>query len=100
MNTKVYSVESVGVREDKEELNMSVYPFYTKVESSTRKTATGVGARSKNGVLNTHIYQRKCGEITNPVTINQFTEERNGVLKCITRVFYQGELLKEHITDY
>lgn len=79
---------------------MAVYPFYTKVESSSRRTATGVGARSKDGVLNTHIYQREDGGITNPFTINQYTEERDGVLKCITRVFYQGGLIKEHITNY
>ena len=79
---------------------MAIYPFYTKVESSTRKEVTGVGARSKEGVLNTHIYQRENGEAINPFTINQYTETRDGVLKCITRVFYQGGLLKEHITDY
>lgn len=79
---------------------MAVYPFYTKVESSTRKTATGVGARSKDGVLNTHIYQRAKGEITNPITINQYTEERDGVLKCITRVYFQGDILFTHVTDY
>lgn len=79
---------------------MAVYPSYVKVESSSRATVTGVGARSKNGVLNTHIYQRENGGITNPFTINQYTEEQNGVLKCITRVYYQGDLIKEHITNY
>lgn len=79
---------------------MAVYPFYTKVESSSRATVTGVGARSKDGVLNTHIYQREDGAVTNPFTINQYTEERNGVLKCITRVYYLGEVIKEHITNY
>lgn len=79
---------------------MAVYPFYTKVESSSRATATGVGARSKNGVLNTHIYQRENGEITNPFTINQYTEERNGVLYCITKVYYLGEVIKTHETYY
>lgn len=79
---------------------MAVYPFYTKVESSTRATATGVGARSKDGVLNTHIYQRERGEITNPFTINQYTEERNGVLMCITKVYYLGQVIKVHETKY
>lgn len=79
---------------------MAVYPFYTKVESSTKRTATGVGARSKDGVLNTHIYVRERGAITNPFTINQYTEERNGVLYCITKVFYLGQVIKVHETEY
>ena len=79
---------------------MAVYPFYVEVDSSTRKQSTGVGARAKNGSLMTKVYQREKGGITTPFTIQQFTDERDGVLKCITRVYFQGELLKEHITDY
>lgn len=80
---------------------MAVYPFYTKVESSTRKTPTGVGARSKDGVLNTLIYQRDRGEITCPFTVNQYTYTTEmGVLMCRTRVYFLGELLKEYDTEY
>lgn len=79
---------------------MAVYPFYAKVISSTRKTPTGVGARSKNGVLNTLIYQRENGEITCPFTINQYTEERETGLVCITKVYYLGEVIKIHESYY
>lgn len=80
---------------------MAVYPFYTKVESSTRNTPVGVGARSKDGVLNTFIHQRDRGQITVPITINQYTYTTEmGVLMCRTKIFFQGELLKEYDTEY
>lgn len=79
---------------------MAVYPFYTEIQSSTRKTPTGVGMRSKDGNMITHIHHRDKGAITTPFTIYQYTIEEDGVLKCVTRVSYKGEVIKEHITDY
>ena len=79
---------------------MAVYPFYTKLNSSSRKSEVGVGAKSKNAEMHTDIMQRDRGEITTPFSIYQTTFEEDGVLKCMTRVSYRGEVLKEHITDY
>lgn len=79
---------------------MAVYPFYTEIHSSTRKNVTGVGTKSKDGSMTTYIHQREDGGITTPFTITQHTEEQDGVLKCITTVFFKGEVIKQHITDY
>lgn len=38
---------------------MSVYPFYVEVNSTTRKSKTGVGCRTKTGSVETTIYQRR-----------------------------------------
>lgn len=79
---------------------MAVYPFYISTDAEGRRTPIAGGTRNKDGTMHTTMYQRDNGAITTPFKINQYTEERDGVLKCITRVYYQGELLKEHITDY
>lgn len=79
---------------------MAVYPFYISTDAEGRRTPIAGGTRKKNGTMSTTVYQRENGGITTPFKIYQYTEERDGVLKCITRVSYQGELLKEHITDY
>ena len=50
--------------------------------------------------MSTSIYQRDKGEIAEPFKIIQRTEEQKGVLKCITEVYYQGDLISRHITDY
>lgn len=79
---------------------MAVYPFYINTDAEGRRTPIAGGTRKKDGTMYTTVYQRENGAITTPFKIRQYTEERDGVLKCITRVSYQGELLKEHITDY
>lgn len=79
---------------------MSVYPFYISTDAEGRKTPIAGGTRSKNGTMRTSVYQRENGAITTPFKIEQYTEDHDGVLKCITRVYYLGDLLKEHITDY
>lgn len=48
----------------------------------------------------TFLSIRDKGEITTPFKIEQYTEEQDGVMKCITDVYYQGDLIKKHITDY
>lgn len=48
----------------------------------------------------TFLSIRDKGEITTPFKIEQYTEEQDGVLKCITDVYYQGDLIKKHVTNY
>ena len=79
---------------------MATYPFYTTVDSSSRKSLVSVGAKSKDATMETLVMQRENGEITTPFRIYQMTYYEGKVLKCVTRVYYRGELLKEHITDY
>ena len=79
---------------------MAVYPFYINTDAEGRRTPIAGGTRRKDGSMTTTVYQRDKGEITTPFKISQHTEEHDGVLKCITRVFYQGALIKEHITNY
>ena len=46
------------------------------------------------------MYQRDEGSITKPFRIDQYSFEEEGKLKLVTKVYFQGNLLKEHITDY
>lgn len=81
---------------------MAVYPFYLEADSSSRKSTISGGVRSKNGYMNTKIYQRDNGEITTPYEIRQYTRENTetGKLQCVTAVYYQGKCVSEHTTDY
>lgn len=79
---------------------MAIYPFYTTVDSSSRKSLVSVGAKSKDATMETLVMQRDNGESTTPFRIYQTTYYEGDVLKCVARVYYRGELLKEHITDY
>lgn len=79
-----------------------VYPFYVEVDSSTRSSKVGVGARSKDGTLVTDVYQRDDGNITNPIQIRQYTYQipDTGKRMCVTQIFFEGECLKQHETPY
>ena len=79
---------------------MAVYPFYIETKAEGRKTPIAGGTRRKDGTMLTEVYQREKGEITTPFRIHQYTLEHNGTLLCITKVYYQGDLIKEHITEY
>lgn len=79
---------------------MSVYPFYVEVESSTKKNVTGVGIKSKNGYLTTHVYQRETGCITMPYEIRQHTMVVDDNQYLITEILYQGDVIHQHITNY
>lgn len=46
---------------------MAVQPFYVKAKSSTRKEEVGVGVRSKDGSMTTHIYQRNEVKFLKPL---------------------------------
>ena len=79
---------------------MAVRPFYINAVIDGRKTDLAGGTKRSDGTHHISIYQRDQGAITTPFTIEQYTEDHDGVRKCITRVYYQGNLLKEHITNY
>lgn len=98
MSTKAQ--ECLRVSEDKGGMCMAVYPFYINTDAEGRRTPIAGGTRKKDGTMSTTVYQRDQGAITTPFKIWQYTDTIDGVFKCITKVYYQGELLKEHITDY
>lgn len=79
---------------------MAVYPFYISTDADGRKTPIAGGTRKKDGDMTTTIYQRSNGGITTPFKIRQYSTEIDGVLKLVTDVYYLGELIKSHITDY
>lgn len=85
---------------------MSIYPFYTEINSSTRKTVEGVGCRAKEGTMTTSIHQRECGAITTPYKINQYSEDIDGVLYLTTEILYKNpeteryEVIHQHFTKY
>lgn len=79
---------------------MAVRPFYIEANIEGRKTNLAGGTARKDGTHQISIHQRDQGAITTPFKISQYTENHDGVLKLITRVYYQGDLLKEHITNY
>lgn len=85
---------------------MMVYPFYIYTNAEGRKSPIAGGTRKKDGYMETTIFQRDQGEITNPFKIvqrsveelNKETQKMERIL-C-TEVYYQGELIKEHTTKY
>ena len=85
---------------------MAVYPFYIETQAEGRNTPIAGGTRRKDGSMTTTIYQRENGAITTQFEVRQFTETRKDVtgevdvLVCVTRVYYEGQLLKEHVTQY
>lgn len=79
---------------------MSVYPFYVETFAEGRKTPIAGGTKKKDGVMSTTVYQRERGAITTPFKIEQSSFIEDGVRRLVTKVYFQGELLKEHITDY
>jgi hypothetical protein len=79
---------------------MAVRPFYIEANIEGRKTNLAGGTARKDGQHNIAIHQRDRGEITTPFKIEQSSFIEDGVHKLSTRVYYQGDLIKEHITDY
>ena len=79
---------------------MSVYPFYISAEAEGRRTPIAGGTRKKVGEMTTTVYQRESGNITTPFKIRQYSKEIGGVHKLVTDIYYQGEVIKSHITDY
>lgn len=85
---------------------MSVYPFYVEANAEGRRSPIAGGTRRKDGDMTVEIYQRSKGAITNPYTIRQYStypmNEASGERehKLVTDVYYQGEVIHSHITDY
>lgn len=85
---------------------MAVRPFFINVKVSGRKEEISTGPKSRFGTIDTAIYQRDRGEITTPFKIVQksievFNEDtKKYELELRTEVYYQGELIKTHTTDY
>lgn len=79
---------------------MAVRPFYIDAYIEGRQTHLS-GTRSKRGSQEIHIYQRDKGAITNPYKIVQSNVlNENGDIELRTEVYYQGDLIHTHITDY
>lgn len=79
---------------------MAIYPFYTTIDSSTRRTIPGCGVRKKDGSMTTRIYQRDKGEITQPYTIYQSSIYTDGKHQLKTSIEYKGKEVHSHVTDY
>ena len=75
---------------------MAVYPFYIKTRAEGRNTPIAGGTRRKDGSMETTIYQRDRGSITDPYKIIQ----RSNGATCMTEVYFQGELIHTHETEY
>lgn len=79
---------------------MAVRPFYIRAKIDGRKTPLAGGTARKDGDHTIEILQRDKGAITTPFKIHQYSTEIDGVHKLVTNVYFQGELIKTHITDY
>ena len=85
---------------------MAVYPFYISTVAGGRRTPIAGGTRKKDGEMTTIVYQRDKGAITTPFKIRQYStedlNEETGEWKhhLHTDVYYQGELIISHVTDY
>ena len=85
---------------------MAVRPFYINATIDGRKTDLAGGTRKKDGEMTTTVYQRDKGAITTPFKIRQYsTEDLNEETgewehHLHTDVYYQGEVIKRHVTDY
>lgn len=85
---------------------MAVYPFYISTQTDGRKTPIAGGTRRKDGDMTTTIYQRDKGEITEPFKIQQYSThdfieaENKWEHHLHTDVYYQGEVICHHVTDY
>ena len=85
---------------------MAVYPFYINTDAEGRKAPIAGGIRKKDGEMTTTVYQREDGVITTPFKIRQYsTEDLNEETgewehHLHTDVYYLGEVIKRHITNY
>ena len=85
---------------------MIVRPFFIEGKIDGRETPLTGGTKQKDGEQRIYIYQRDSGEVTTPFEVFQHfihpidekTGERKHQLETI--VYYQGEVLQRHITDY
>lgn len=66
-----------------------VYPFYVTVDSNSRKSITGVGAKGKTTAdMTIKVMQRENGESITPFRIRQYTtEQADGKILLVTQVY-------------
>lgn len=80
---------------------MAVRPFYIESRIEGRKYPLNGGPKRKEGVMNTDIMQRDKGDIKHPFHISQYsTFDEDGKQYLHTDIYFNGELLKEHVTEY
>lgn len=85
---------------------MAVRPFYINADIDGRKTPLAGGTKRADGDHTITIYQRDEGAITTPFKIRQYStedlnEETGKWEKHLhTSVYYLGELIKTHTTNY
>lgn len=83
---------------------MAVYPFYIESKASGRQTPIAGGTRQKDGEITTVVHQRSNGGITSPFKIRQYSIyqiiEGEVVHQLVTDVYYEGEVIQSHVTNY
>lgn len=81
---------------------MSVRPFYIEASIDGRKTDLAGGTKRKDGRHSIAIHQRDEGCITTPFKIEQYSmiNTETGTHHLYTDVYYKGDLIKTHITNY
>ena len=94
------------VSEDKEECIWQYIRFTLTQTQRAEEPPIAGGTRKKDGEMTTAVYQRDKGAITTPFKIRQYsTEDLNEETgewehHLHTDVYYQGEVIKKHVTDY
>ena len=92
--------------ETKEEYVWQYIHFISTQMQRVEEPPIAGGTRKKDGDMTTTVYQRDKGAITTPFKIRQYsTEDFNEETQkwehhLHTDVYYQGEVIKRHITDY
>lgn len=81
---------------------MAVYPFYVEATAEGRRSPICGGTRKKDGDMTIEVKQRDKGAITTPYKIRQWSalDVETNILKLHTTVYYQGEVISDHVTDY
>lgn len=79
---------------------MGVYPFYIEADAEGRRSMIKGGTRRSDGNMDTTIYVRDEGCITDPIHIKQYHDFSGDEHKLITDVSYNGERVVHHVTKY
>lgn len=85
---------------------MPVRPFYIRARIDGRHTELTGGPKSKDGNVYIDIYQRDKGAITSPFKISQYStkdfneETQKWEHHLTTAIYYLGECIVRHTTDY
>ena len=79
---------------------MAVRPFYIESDIEGRKTNLAGGPKSGQGDMTTSVYQRDEGSITEPYKIYCRHKIEGDTHKLVTEIYYQGEKIHSHETNY